>query len=93
MHTFKNFVQFEMNHIVKNEGPSEKCRWYIDGYTEDENEEGSVIATVVLTEHNDIITNWHRNRYRLNETVLNLIKKAKELAKTMIEEEQRKDNK
>lgn len=80
----KTYTNFEMNHIVENEEPSEKCRWYIDGFTDDDNDVGTVIATVVLTAHDDIITNWHQNGYRLNQTVLKLINDAKMFANEKI---------
>ena len=49
---------------------------YIDGYPEDPNEEGTVIATVVLTKHRDLIINWHDNGYKMNDTVNNLIQES-----------------
>lgn len=50
----------------------------IDAYPDDENAEGSVIAEVIKTPHGDVVTSWHDNSYRFNETVLELIKEAKE---------------
>ena len=50
----------------------------IDGFPYDENEEGQVVAKVWITKHKDIIVDWHHNGYRMNETVLELIKEAKE---------------
>lgn len=50
----------------------------IDGYPEDENEEGRVVAVVWLTKHGDIIVDWHDNGYRMNANVLALIKESRE---------------
>ena len=75
-----DYVSFEMNYETDNEGDDELHRWYIDGYPEDENAEGTVIATVVLTKHGDIITNWYHNGYRLNASDLALVEQAKKEA-------------
>jgi hypothetical protein len=49
---------------------------YIDGYPENPDEEGTVIAKVILTKHRDVIIDWHHNGYRMNETVKNLIRES-----------------
>lgn len=50
----------------------------IDGWrTEDENEEGQVIAAVMVTPHGDIVVDWHDNGARLNENALTAITEAK----------------
>lgn len=50
----------------------------IDGWrTLDENEEGQVIAAVMLTPHGDIVVDWHDNGARLNENALTAITEAK----------------
>ena len=47
--------------------------FYVDGYPDHENGEGTVIATVTVTPHNDIYVDWHHNGYRMNDNVLELI--------------------
>ena len=51
---------------------------FIDGFPEDENASGTVIAQVILTKSHDIVVAWHENAYRLDKTVLALIDEAKE---------------
>lgn len=58
----------------------------IDGHPADENESGCVVARVWITKHGDIITDWHENGYRLNDTVLNLIAETKTALRTAYEE-------
>jgi hypothetical protein len=45
--------------------------------TEDDNEEGRVVATVILTEHNDIAVVWHDNGARTDKMCLDEIEDAK----------------
>ena len=45
----------------------------IDGYPTDEDKEGTVIVVIYKTPHNDIVIDWHRNDYRLNEDVLKFV--------------------
>lgn len=52
-------------------------RVYIDGYPEDNTKSGTVIATVSLTRRKDLVVDWHRNDYRLNENVKALIDETK----------------
>lgn len=49
----------------------------IDGYPADENAEGTVIVTIYLTPKGDFVTAWHRNDYRMNNQVLELIENSK----------------
>ena len=49
----------------------------IDGYPEDENAEGTVIAEVFMTMHGDIAVSWHHNAYRDDSVVLELIEDSK----------------
>lgn len=51
----------------------------IDGFPEDENESGEVVAKVWITKHKDIIVDWHNNAYRMNDTVLELIEDSKRI--------------
>jgi len=52
--------------------------------TDDENEEGEVAATVILSEHNDIIVVWHLNYARRNKECLLAIEEAKNILKEEI---------
>lgn len=52
---------------------------FIDGFPEDENESGEVVAKVWITKHKDIIVDWHNNMYRMNDVVLELIEDSKRL--------------
>lgn len=53
----------------------------IDGHPADENQSGEVIARVWISNHGDIIVDWHENGYRMNDIVLNLIEESKEILK------------
>ena len=52
--------------------------------TDNDNEEGKVAATVVLSEHNDIIVVWHLNGARGNRECLLAIEEAKNILKEEI---------
>lgn len=70
----KNLVYFENTYGDTDErGNKFVC---IDGFPDDDNGEGRVVATVFLTPHNDIVVDWHDNGYRLDETVLTLVDQA-----------------
>lgn len=50
----------------------------IDGYPDPEfSEQGTVVATVYITNKGDIVTSWHHKGYRMHNTVLSLIKQSK----------------
>ena len=59
----------------------------IDGYPENDNLEGEVVAKVWITKHGDIVVDWHNNGYRLNEQVKNMIEESKKILKEQYEEE------
>ena len=59
----------------------------IDGYPEDEDQPGEVVAHVWITKHGDIVVDWHDNCYRENDWVLELIEDSK---RTLREEYQEK---
>ena len=72
-------------------GPAvESCRPYsegdgilaavsIDGWkTDQDDEQGEVIANVILTLRGDVVVDFHNNGARMNESVLSAIKAAKE---------------
>lgn len=54
--------------------------WEIDN----DNEEGKVAVTVVLSEHNDIVVVWHLNSARNDEECLLAIEEAKNILKEKI---------
>lgn len=66
------YVSFDCSH--SNTDKNNNLTFYIDGFPEDENEEGAVIATVTLTKSDDIYTDWHYNGYRFNDDVNRIIK-------------------
>jgi hypothetical protein len=49
----------------------------IDGFPEDENEEGHVIAEVFITKQGDIVVAWYLRDYYTNEHVLAHIEECK----------------
>ena len=54
----------------------------IDGWgTAGDTERGAVIATVILTKHGDIVTDFHDNGARMDTQVLSAIKEAKQTLK------------
>lgn len=52
-------------------------RTWIGFVTDCDNEEGTVIAHVLLTNHGDIVTDWHDDSARLRDNVLEAVTKAK----------------
>lgn len=60
----------------------------IDGwFTDDDNEQGESIATVVMTKHHDVVTVWHNNGARMDGEVLNAINEAKNNLETLWDEQ------
>ena len=77
-----NLVFFENNYwedYTVEENEDALASIYIDGFPEDANESGEVVAKVWITKHKDIIVDWHNNAYRMNDTVLELIEDSKRL--------------
>lgn len=76
-------VWFECVHITdadQNNPDEEHAIAYadVDGYSSDENEEGTVICRVwLLKESKGFIVNWHHNGYRTIEAVIECINQAK----------------
>lgn len=79
----KKLVTFEAIHTETEADATKEenfhYRTFIDGYPADENEEGTVVATVTTTLHGDIVTDWHLNAYRE-------IPQAKELVAEVLKE-------
>ena len=73
---YPDYVSFENTYGDFDEDGNEFIT--IDGYPADENEEGTVIATVFITPSGDLVTDFHHNGYRLNEEVKKLIEASKE---------------
>lgn len=73
-----NYVEFDNSYgTTDDDGNEFIC---IDGFPKEDggNEaEGTVIATVYKTPHEDFVVSWHHNAYRMNTTVLKLIEDAK----------------
>lgn len=82
----KNYVTFECTHIAeadKHNVDEQHAFAYadVDGYTANEEEEGTVICRVWLLKgvgNSPFLVDWHHNAYRMNETVIETIKEAKE---------------
>lgn len=51
----------------------------IDGYPANPDDEGTVVCNVWMLGTDKFLIDWHQNQYRLDDTVLGLITKAKEL--------------
>lgn len=82
----QKIVDFENTYRGEEEGNQFIC---IDGYPEDENEQGEVVAMVWMTPHGDIVVDWHDNAFRGNESVLELIEDSK---KELLEERKQPEN-
>lgn len=67
----QDYTYFECVHSDTDERGN--LTFYIDGYPNNEEGAGMVIATVTVTPHNDIYVDWHHNGYRMNDNVLGLI--------------------
>ncbi len=76
LQTMNDLVSFESNFTDSEPKNGILCQVYIDGFPADENEQGEVVAKVIKTEHNDIITVWQNNAYRTNSIVNELILQA-----------------
>ena len=68
---------FEDENCFKLDNPDVLAAITIDGFPEDQDAEGTAVATVYITMHGDIVVAWHHNGYRLNETVCELIQDSK----------------
>lgn len=82
MPDYTEYVSFEDTYVqteveLASDNPDCFMSVTIDGYPADENEEGTVIAAVYITKRGDLVTDWHHNGYRGNETVKELIENAK----------------
>lgn len=49
----------------------------IDGFPKNDDAEGQVVCVVWLTKAGGFIVDWHHNGYRMNDTVLELIRDSK----------------
>lgn len=61
----------------------------IDGYPANEDLSGTVIVVVYLTPHRDFVTDWHRNDYRGDAVVLELVNESKRILIDMIKQPER----
>ena len=78
---FTNDYCVDYTHEFINDEGDKLREIFIDGYPEDPNESGGVVATVIMTKHRDVIIDWHDNGYRMNETVNNLIRESSVMIK------------
>lgn len=79
----QDYTYFECVHSDTDERGN--LTFYIDGYPNNEKEEGTVIATVTVTPHDDIYVDWHHNGYRMNDSVLGLINDIKNIIQDIID--------
>lgn len=87
----EKLVSFENNFLqtqkeLETDNPEVLACVTIDGFPEDENKSGRVVAVVYITLHGDIVVAWHDNAYSLNEHVLALIDESKMLLKNLFTE-------
>lgn len=74
------FAEVRNDYIFSEEGNGIKLGVTIDAWeTDDDNEEGEVVATVILTTHNDIAVVWHNNAARLDPECIQSIEEAKKI--------------
>lgn len=59
----------------------------IDGYPEDENEPGEVIAIVYITAHGDYVVGWVNRIYQWTPQVIELIDESKKILKEIYAQE------
>ena len=59
----------------------------IDGYPEDENEPGEVIAIVYITAHGDYVVSWVNRIYQWTPQVIELIDESKKILKEICAQE------
>lgn len=62
----------------------------IDGFPKDEELSGTVIVVIYLTPNRDFVTSWHRNDYRENSQVIELINESKRILLDMMGEPERR---
>lgn len=87
----RDYITFECNHIYEANEHNIHEQYAlayadVDGYTQNEEEEGAVICRVWLLkqfkgydrESTPFLVDWHDNRYRLNEPIQEVIKQAEE---------------
>lgn len=61
----------------------------IDGYPEDENESGEVIAVVYITAHGDYVVHWVNRIYQFTPQVLEMVEESKQILKEIYVQEVR----
>lgn len=87
-----DLVSFENNYIL-----TKKDFWEsegdivasitIDGYPEDENEPGEVVAVVYITTHEDYVVHWVNRIYQFTPQVLELVDESKKILKEIYSQE------
>lgn len=76
--TMRELVSFENTFADEEPENGIICQVHIDGYTANEEEEGEVVAKVILSKHGDIVTVWQNNGYRSNPLALELVNQTVE---------------
>ena len=59
----------------------------IDGYPEDENEPGEVIAVVYITTHGDYVVHWANRIYQWTPQVVEMVEESKKILKEIFTQE------
>lgn len=78
----KRFAEVKNDYVFEELKNGIKLGITIDVWeTDDDNEEGKVAATVILSEHNDIVVVWHLNYAREDQECLSAIEEAKNILK------------
>lgn len=74
-------ILFKIGDLIDVDDPETPAiaRATIDGYPANPDDEGTVVCNVWMLETGKFLVDWHQNQYRLNDTVLGLVAKVKEL--------------
>lgn len=87
-----DLVSFENNYVQtkkdfwENEGDL-VASITIDGYPEDENEPGEVVAVVYITTHGDYVVHWANRIYQWTPQVIEMVDESKKILKEIYEQE------
>ena len=59
----------------------------INGYPEDENEPGEVVAVIYITTHGDYVIHWVNRIYQWKPQIIEMIDESKKILKEIYEQE------
>lgn len=87
-----DLVFFENNYVQTKEAFEENegdiiASITIDGYPEDENEPGEVIAVVYITTHGDYVVHWANRIYQWTPRVVKMVEESKKILKEIFTQE------